>query len=128
MGGSSPVGCGAHVPWWAFRHALSTMDDEAVEVGEVDFGAKLGTDAAPALELVGVGRAVSHAASLVVVMHARRTRCVTTRDCAAAQTLRVAALAIRCARSPYTLLWALWWGEKKSERESMIPLQMNKKY
>lgn len=108
----SPVGCGACVPRWAFRHALSPVNDETVEIGEVDFGAELGTDAAPALKLVGAGWAVGHAASLVVVMHTCRTCCVTTRDCAAAQALGVATLAVCCAHSPHTLLWALWWGQR----------------
>lgn len=114
---SSPVWCGACVPRWAFRHALSTVDDEAVEVWEVDLGAKLGTDAAPALELVGAGRAVGHAAALVVVMHTCSTGCVTAWDCAAAKTLRVAALAVSCARSPCTFLWTFWWGDREGERK-----------
>lgn len=107
----SPVGCGARVPRRALRHALSAVDDEAVVVGEVEveFGAELSTDAAPTLKLVGARRAVSHTASLVVVMHTCCTCCVATGDCAAAQTLRVAALAVRCARSRHTLLRALWW-------------------
>lgn len=74
----------------------------------MDLGAELGADAAPALELVGVGRAVGHAASLVVVMHACRARRVAVGDDAAAQALGVAALAVRCASSPQTLLRALW--------------------
>lgn len=119
---SSPVGCGACVPRRAFGHALSTVDDEAVEVGEVDFGAKLGTDAAPALKLVGAGWAVGHAAALVVVMHTCSTGRVTAWDCAAAQTLRVAALAVHCACSPCTLLWTLWWGDR--ERGSIITMQV----
>ena len=110
---SSPVGRGLHVPVRALGHALSAVDDEAVEVGEVDFRAELSTDASPALELVGAGRAVGHAAALVVVMCARRTRRVTAGDRAAAQALRVAALTVRGASSPYTLLWALWWGRER---------------
>ena len=112
---SLPVGCGARVPRRALRHALPAVDDEAVKVGEVDFGAELGTDAAPALKLVGARRAVGHAASLVVVMHTGRACCVTARDRAAAQTLRVAALAVRCARSPHTLVWALRWEEREKK-------------
>lgn len=103
---SSLVGRCARVPEWTLRHALSSVDDEAVVVGEVDFGAQLFTDAAPALELVGAWRAVGHAAPLVVVMRACSAGGVTLRDRAAAQTLRVAALAGCRAGSPCTLLCA----------------------
>lgn len=92
------------------------MDDETVQIREVDFGAELGADAAPALELIGSGRAVGHAASLVVVMHACGARRVTPRGGAAAQALGVAAFAVCSARSPYALLWALWW-EKRGNVE-----------
>lgn len=91
----------------AFGHALSAVDDEAVEVGKVDLGADLFADASPALKLVGVARAVGHAAPLVVVVRARRARRVALGGRAAAQTLRVAALSIRSARLPRTLLGAL---------------------
>lgn len=121
----SPVGCGAHIPRRAFRHALSSVDDKAVKVGKVDLGAELGADAAPALKLVGAGRAFSHTASLVEVMHTGRTCCVTSRDCAAAQTLRVAALAVRCASSPHTLLWTLWWEEREVKNYTNADDQKN---
>lgn len=118
---SSPVGCRAGVSRWAIGHALSGVDYEAVELREVDFGAKLSTDAAPALEFVGARRAVGHAAPFMVVMQTCSTCCVTARDCAAAQTLRVAALTISCANSPCTLLWAVCGGtERKRKKECGI--------
>lgn len=105
----SPVGCGLHVPVRAFRHALSSVDDEAVEVGQVDFGAELFADTPPALEPVGIARAVGNAAPLVVVVCARRARRVALGGRAAAQTLSVAALAVRRARLARTFLRALCW-------------------
>lgn len=113
LNSSSPVWCSTCVPRWTFRHALSSMDNVSVKVGKLGFGAKLGTDAAPALKLVGAWGAVSHAAALVIVMHTCSTCCVTIGDCAAAQTLRVAALAVCCARSQCTLLWAPHCGDRK---------------
>lgn len=83
------------------------MDDEAVVVRQVDSGAELGADAAPTLKLVGAGRTVGHAAALVVVVHAGGAGAVAARHAAAAQALRVAAVAARCAGSPDAFLRAL---------------------
>lgn len=110
---NSPVDVRSCVPRWTFRHALSSVDDEGVKVWEVELGAKLGTDATPALEPIRAWRAVSNAASLVVVMHTRGTCHVASRNRAAAQTLRVAALALCCASLSSTLFWALWWQDKE---------------
>ena len=90
---SSPVCLVACKPGGTVGHALPGVDDEAVEVGQVHPGAELGRDAAPALELVGAGRALGHAAALVVVVQAGRARRVAVRLRAAAQALAVAALA-----------------------------------
>lgn len=123
---SSPVWCSACVPRWALRHTLSTVDDEAVKFRKVDFGAKLCIDAAPPFKLVGVRRTVSHTPPLVVVMHTCSTCCVTVRGYAAAQTLRVAALSIRCTRSPRTLLWTLWWRHRE-KKGKLATLKTEKK-
>lgn len=72
------------------------------------FGAEFHADATPALKLVGARWAFSHAAPLMIVMHAGSTGCITPRECAAAQALGVAALTIHRAISLSTLLWALW--------------------
>lgn len=57
-------------------------------------GAKVHGDAAPALKLVRVGRAVGHATAFVVVVEAGGARGVTVGFGAAAQALAVATLAL----------------------------------
>lgn len=77
----------------AVRHALSSVDHETVVIRQVDFGAEVLGDAAPALKLVRVGWTVLHAAALVIVVLAGGTGAVVVRHSAAAQALGVAALA-----------------------------------
>lgn len=91
------------------------MNDEAVLVRHVDFGAELGADAAPALELVGVRRTVCDAAALVEVVHAGRARRVAVGGRTASQALGVAALAVRSASPPQAIHRALWWTQGKHQ-------------
>lgn len=101
------------VPRRTLGHALLPVDDERVRLRQVHFGAELHADAAPALELVGARWALGHAAPSVIVVHAGGAGHVASRERAAAQALGVAALAIRRASSPSTLLWALWRAQKR---------------
>lgn len=104
---NSPVGCSARVPWRAFTHTPSVVDDEDFVLLIYEFKASLCTDAAPAFKLVGSRRAVRHTTSFVVVMHTSGARCITIRNRAAAETLRVAALAICGAHLSFTPLRTL---------------------
>lgn len=104
---NSPVGCSACVPWRAFTHTPSVVDDEDFVLLIYEFKASLCTDAAPAFKLVGSRRAVRHTTSFVVVMHTSGARCITIRNRAAAETLRVAALAICGAHLSFTPLRTL---------------------
>lgn len=115
-GSRLPVGRGARVARRTLGHALAAVDDEAVLVRQVDLGAELGADAAPALELVGGRRAVGDAAALMEVVHAGRTHRVAVGGGAAAQALGVAALAVGGARPPQALLRALWWTQGEHPR------------
>lgn len=90
---------------WAIRHALAIVDDEVHFAGQVDLGAHLLGDAAPALETVGARRTVLHAAALVGIMLAGGTRHVIPCFCTAPQALWVAAL----ARIRAGLTLAFWW-------------------
>lgn len=110
----SLVGSRTCIPWWTFRHALFPVDDETVKIREVHFRAELWCDTAPTLKLVGARWAVGYAASFVGVMHTGSTCCITSRDCAAAQALGVAAFTIHCACLPCTLLWTLWRRQRKT--------------
>lgn len=78
---------------WAVRHTLSSVDDETVVIRQVDLGAEVLGDAAPALKLVRAERTVLHAAALVIVVLAGGTGPVVVGHSAAAQALRVTALA-----------------------------------
>lgn len=78
-----------------------------MRVRKVHLGAEVHADAAPALEPVGAGRALGHAAPVVVVVHAGGAGSVAASARAAAQALGVAALAVRRASSPSTLVWTL---------------------
>ncbi len=77
----------------AVGHTLSSMDDEAVVIRQVDLGAEVLGDAAPALKLVRAEWTVLHAAALVIVVLAGGTGPVVAGHSAAAQALGVAALA-----------------------------------
>lgn len=81
----------------AFRHALVVVDHKPLvfaRFGGGDFGAELFRDAAPALELVRVGRAGGHADALVVVIAAGDARRVVVGRRAAPQALGMAALVL----------------------------------
>lgn len=81
----------------AFRHALVVVDHKPLvftRFGGGDFRAKLFCDAAPALELVRVGRAGGHADALVVVIAAGDARRVVVGRRAAPQALGMATLVL----------------------------------
>lgn len=88
------------------------MDDEVHLAGQVNPGADLHGDAAPAFELVGARWAVFHAVAIMKVMLAGGTCHVVVRFGAAGQTLGVTALARICARPLLTLLWTHWKRKK----------------
>lgn len=86
----------------AFCHALIVVNHKPLIFtcfGGRDFGAKLFSHAAPALELVGVGRAGGHADSFVVVIAARHASGVVVRCCAAPQAFGMATLILVCTGS-----------------------------
>ena len=89
----SPVGLVAGETRRALGHALPRVDDKVKVAGQVHAGAKVHGDAAPALKLVRVRGAAGHAAVLVEVVLAGRTRHVVVWLRAAAQALAVATLA-----------------------------------
>lgn len=83
-------------------HALIVVNHKPLVFtcfGGRDFGAELFGHAAPALELVGVGRAGGHADSLVVVVAAGHARRVVVGRRAAPQALGVATLILVCTGS-----------------------------
>lgn len=86
----------------AFCHALVVVNHKPLVFtcfGGRDFGAKLFSHTAPALELVGVGRTGRHADSFVVVIAAGHASGVVVRRRAAPQAFRVATLILVCTGS-----------------------------
>lgn len=83
-----------------------------------DFGAELLGHAAPALELVGVGRAGGHADPFVVVVATGHASSVVVGCCAAPQALRMATLVLVCAGSLAT--WAGAHCKKEGEGSELL--------
>lgn len=86
----------------AFCHALVVVNHKPLiftRFSGRDFGAKLFCDAAPALKLVGVGRAGGQADSFIVVIAAGHASSVVVRRRATPQALRMATLVLVCTGS-----------------------------
>ena len=123
-GKSLPISLVAGEARGAVRRTFSPVDDKVRVSGQVDLGAKVHADAAPALKLVSVWGTVRHAVTLVIVVEAAGAGRVVVGFSAAAEALAVATLLPVCARQ-LAVLRAYWRRQRKMGKRSVFRLGVN---